>query len=113
MREQTQNQISYNIPQMLYWGVFIIKDLIRYSLAADYFDESLETINDLIQGPNLPNLSYSIDYNFSEVCRVVLDLYSKYDITHESLNEMYDTATWSFKLSRSTYWVLTILLHSF
>lgn len=33
---------------------------MRYSLAADFFDESLETINDLIQGPNIENLKFAI-----------------------------------------------------
>lgn len=60
MRDQNDNIVQYNIPQLLYNGVFRIKQFMRYSLAADFFDESLETINDLIQGPNIENLKYAI-----------------------------------------------------
>ena len=74
MRDQCRNEISYNIPQLLYQGTYNIKWFMLWSLAADFFDESLETINTLIQGPNIENLNFSKE-NFGIVCSSVLELY--------------------------------------
>lgn len=47
------------------------------SIAADFFDEILETIHDLIQGPNFENLMYSqyAENNFGEVCKIIFEQY--------------------------------------
>ena len=46
-----------------------------YSLSSDFFDECMETIFELIQGPNLDNMEIGITFNFVEVAREALIKY--------------------------------------
>jgi hypothetical protein len=62
---------------LIFAGTYAIKDKIHYSLAFDFFDESLETILELIQGPNLSNQKLAIQHSFVEVAKEVLEKYSK------------------------------------
>lgn len=87
LRVQPLNDISYDLVQLIVHGVYKIKDWMTYSLAADFFDECLETIFELIQGPNLENIQKMIQFGFVEVAKIVLEKYEVNNIKDESFNK--------------------------
>ena len=67
MRYQHTNNLNFNIVKMLVLNLQDMLKKLHHSMSFDYFVNSLETIEEFIQGPNKDNIEILVKLNFFDM----------------------------------------------
>ena len=90
-RDQVNNTKSYNMVVALTNYAYKFLNHLQYPVAYDTFHRTVESLLELIQGPNILNQEIVIHHKFIELANKVLEMeYKEEDVKHEVDHSKYN-----------------------